>query len=31
MQNMFFFQSDKFSYRKFTKFMAYIYDAFYAT
>lgn len=31
MQNMFFFQSDKFNYRKFTKLMAYIYDAFYAT
>ena len=29
MQNMFFFQSDKFSYRKFIKLMAYIYDAFY--
>ena len=29
MQNMFFFQSDKFSYRKFTKLMAYIYEAFY--
>ena len=26
---MFFFQSDKFSYRKFIKLMAYIYDAFY--
>lgn len=31
MQNMFFFQSSKFSYWKFTKRMAYIYDAFYAT
>lgn len=31
MQNVFFFQSSKFSYRKFTKLMAYIYDAFYAT
>lgn len=31
MQNMFFFQSSKFSYKKFTKLMAYIYDAFYAT
>lgn len=31
MQNVFFYQSDKFSYRKFTKLMAYIYDAFYAT
>ena len=29
MQNMFFFQSDKFSYKKFTKLMAHIYDAFY--
>ena len=29
MQNMFFFQSDKFSYKKFTKLMGYIYDAFY--
>lgn len=29
MQNMFFFQSDKFSYKKFTKLMAYIYEAFY--
>lgn len=29
MQNMFFFQSDKFSYEKFTKLMGYIYDAFY--
>ena len=29
MQNMFFFQLDKFSYRKFTKLMAYIYEAFY--
>ena len=29
MQNIFFFQSDKFSYRKFTKLMAYIYEAFY--
>lgn len=26
---MFFFQSDKFSYKKFTKLMGYIYDAFY--
>ena len=31
MQNMFFFQSDKFDYRKFTKLMAYIYEAFYNT
>lgn len=31
MQNMFFFQSAKFSYRKFTKLMSYLYDAFYAT
>ena len=31
MQNMFFFQSDKFSYKKFTKLMAYIYEAFYST
>lgn len=31
MQNVFFFQSDKFSYRKFTKLMAYIYEAFYST
>ena len=29
MQNMFFFQSDKFSYKKFTELMAYIYEAFY--
>ena len=29
MQNMFFYQSSKFSYKKFTKLMAYIYDAFY--
>ena len=29
MQNMFFFQSDKFSYKKFTKLMAYIYETFY--
>ena len=29
MQNMFFFQSDNFSYKKFTKLMAYIYEAFY--
>ena len=28
---MFFFQSDKFSYKKFTKLMAYIYEAFYST
>ena len=28
MQNMFFFQSDKFSYKKLTKLMAYIYEAF---
>ena len=26
---MFFYQSSKFSYKKFTKLMAYIYDAFY--
>lgn len=31
MQNVFFFQSENFSYRKFAKLMAYIYDAFYAT
>jgi hypothetical protein len=31
MQNVFFYQSDKFSYRKFIKLMAYIYEAFYAT
>ena len=31
MQNMFFFQSDKFSYKKFTKLMGYIYGAFYAS
>ncbi len=29
MQNMFFFQYDNFSYEKFTKLMAHIYDAFY--
>lgn len=29
MQNMFFFQSDKFNYRRFTNLMACIYDAFY--
>lgn len=31
MQNVFFYQSDKFSYRKFTKLMSYVYDAFYST
>ena len=30
MQNMFFFQSGKFSYKKLNKLMAYIYDVFYA-
>lgn len=30
MQNMFFFQSDKFSYKKFTNLMGCIYGAFYA-
>lgn len=29
MQNVFFFQSDNFSYKNFTKLMAYIYEAFY--
>ena len=29
MQNMFFFQSDNFNCQKFTKLMAYIYEAFY--
>ena len=31
MQNMFFFQSDNFDCQKFTKLMAYIYEAFYST